>query len=206
MVSIKISGRKVTISDALREQVETKIGGALKVFDIKPMTCDVVLRVDKNHSYGKRNACEVTVFVRDNVVRVVATGDDLEAAIDEAASKVTRQLRKYKTRIIDKRQRSKRPEPVLEPMPNVAAMKMIVYHPVSYEDAQNIIDNLKSRKPVIVNMEELDVAAAQRILDFISGAIYAINGTIAKISRGIFVVAPNNYDVIGNESGEYEDL
>ena len=92
------------------------------------------------------------------------------------------------------------------PMPNVAAMKMIVYHPVSYGDAQNIIDNLKSRKPVIVNMEELDVAAAQRILDFISGAIYAINGTIAKISRGIFVVAPNNYDVIGNESGEYEDL
>ena len=50
------------------------------------------------------------------------------------------------------------------------------------------------------------VAAAQRILDFISGAIYAINGTIAKISRGIFVVAPNNYDVIGNENGEYEDL
>ena len=71
---------------------------------------------------------------------------------------------------------------------------------------QNIIDNLKSRKPVIVNMEELDVAAAQRILDFISGAIYAINGTIAKISRGIFVVAPTNYDVIGNENGEYEDL
>ena len=92
------------------------------------------------------------------------------------------------------------------PMPNVAAMKMIVYHPVSYEDAQNIIDNLKARKPVIVNMEELDVAAAQRILDFISGAIYALSGTIAKISRGIFVVAPNNYDVIGNESGEYEDL
>ena len=92
------------------------------------------------------------------------------------------------------------------PMPNLAAMKMIFYHPVSYEDAQNIIDNLKARKPVIVNMEELDVAAAQRILDFISGAIYALNGTIAKISRGIFVVAPTNYDVIGNENGEYEDL
>ena len=92
------------------------------------------------------------------------------------------------------------------PMPNVAAMKMIVYHPVSYEDAQNIIDNLKARKPVIVNMEELDVSAAQLILDFISGAIYALNGTIAKISRGIFVVAPTNYDVIGNENGEYEEL
>ena len=116
MVSIKISGRKVTISDALREQVDLKIGSALKVFDIKPMTCDVVLRADKSHSFGKRNACEVTVYVRDNVVRVVATGEDLESAIDEAASKVTRQLRKYKTRVVDKRQRSKRPEPVIEPV------------------------------------------------------------------------------------------
>lgn len=122
MVSIKISGRKVTISDSLREQVDLKIGNALKVFDIQPMTCDVVLRVDKNHSYGKRNACEVTVYVRDNVVRVVATGDDLESAIDEAASKVTRQLRKYKTRVVDKRQRAKRPEPIIEPLADLPAV------------------------------------------------------------------------------------
>ena len=85
-------------------------------------------------------------------------------------------------------------------LPNAAQMKMIVYHPVSYEDTQNIIDNLKSRKPVIVNMEELEIDCAQRILDFMAGAIYALNGTITKIARGIFVVAPNNYDVIG--SGE----
>lgn len=84
-------------------------------------------------------------------------------------------------------------------MANVAAMKMIVYHPVSYEDAQSIIDNLRSHKPVIVNMEDLEVGAAQRILDFLSGAIYALQGTIRKISRNIFVVAPANYNVIGNE-------
>ena len=97
MVDIKISGRKVSVSDALRDHVEAKVGGALKVFDIKPMSCDVVLRVDKNPSNPERKACEVTVFVRDNVVRVVATSDDMYAAIDEAAEKVTRQLRKYKT-------------------------------------------------------------------------------------------------------------
>ena len=84
-------------------------------------------------------------------------------------------------------------------LPTVAQNKMIVYHPVSYEDTQNIIDNLKARKPVIVNMEELEIDCAQRILDFMAGAIYALNGTIYKISRGIFVVAPANYDVIGNE-------
>lgn len=86
--------------------------------------------------------------------------------------------------------------------PGTAQMKMIVYHPISYEDTQNIIDNLKSRKPVIVNMEELDVDCAQRILDFIAGAVYALNATIYKIARGIFVVAPDNYDVIGNTDGQ----
>lgn len=84
-------------------------------------------------------------------------------------------------------------------LPTAAPMKMVVYHPVSYEDTQNIIDNLKSRKPVIVNMEELEIDCAQRILDFMAGAIYAFDGTIYKISRGIFVVAPTNYDVIGND-------
>ena len=90
-------------------------------------------------------------------------------------------------------------------LPSASQMKMIVYHPISYEDTQNIIDNLKSRKPVIVNMEELEIECAQRILDFMAGAVYALNGTIFKISRGIFVVAPTNYDVIGNASGMIEE-
>ena len=89
-------------------------------------------------------------------------------------------------------------------MPSPATqMKMIVYQPMSYEDTQNIIDNLKSRKPVIVNMEELEIDCAQRILDFMAGAIYALNGTIHKISRGIFVVAPNNIDVVGNDDENF---
>ena len=90
MVDIKISGRKVTVSDALRDRVNEKIGDALKVFDISPMSCDVVLRVDKNPSNPDRKTCEVTVFVRKNVVRVVASADDMYAAIDEASDKVTR--------------------------------------------------------------------------------------------------------------------
>lgn len=108
MVDIRISGRKVAINDALREHVEDKLGAALKVFDISPMTCDCVLRVDKNPSNLERKSCEVTVFVRDNVVRVVASGDDMYAAIDEAADKVSRQLRKYKTRVVDRRQKGGR--------------------------------------------------------------------------------------------------
>ena len=95
-----------------------------------------------------------------------------------------------------------------QPVPSsVASMKMIVYHPVCYDDAQSIVDNLKNRRPVIVNMEELEGNCAQRVLDFLLGSIYALNGTINKISRGIFLVAPRDVDVedTGEDSG-YTDM
>ena len=96
-------------------------------------------------------------------------------------------------------------------MPSSNNMKMIVFQPMSYEDTQSVIDNLKNRKPVVVNLEALDLDVAQRVLDFMSGAVYAINGTIQKVSRCIFVLAPNNVDVVGNigpesQSNSFIDL
>lgn len=108
MVDIKISGRKINVSDGMRDRVNEKIGEALRVFEVQPMTCDVVLRVDKNPSNPERKSCEVTVFVRDSVVRVVSSSNDMYAAIDDAAEKTTRQLRKYKTKVIDKHKRGGR--------------------------------------------------------------------------------------------------
>ncbi len=112
MADIKISGRKISVTDAMRERVEDKIGGALKVFDIHPMTADVVLRVDKNPSNPDRKTCEVTVYVRDRVVRVTSSAEDIMEAIDDAAGKVSRQIRKYKTKVLDRRTRA--PRPVVE--------------------------------------------------------------------------------------------
>ncbi len=77
-------------------------------------------------------------------------------------------------------------------------VKVMVYQPFSYDDTQTIIDNLKSRKPIIVNLEALDVELAQRVLDFMSGAVYALDGSIHKVSRGIFVLAPSNVDISGD--------
>lgn len=183
MVSIKISGRKVTISDSLREQVDLKIGNALKVFDIQPMTCDVVLRVDKNHSYGKRNACEVTVYVRDNVVRVVATGDDLESAIDEAASKVTRQLRKYKTRVVDKRQRAKRPEPIVEPLADL---------PVVDEPEED--DALVREKVIDLTPMTVDEALIQ--IDLIGHDFYVFEDSRSGLTNVVYRRKNGGYGII----------
>ncbi|NMA95228.1 MAG: cell division protein SepF [Clostridiales bacterium] len=77
-------------------------------------------------------------------------------------------------------------------------VKVMVYQPLSYDDTQTIVDNLKSRKPIIVNLESLDSDLAQRVLDFLSGAVYALEGSIHKVSRGIFVLAPNNVDISGD--------
>ena len=103
-MDIKVSGRKTTVTDALRSHVEEKVGEALKVFDIEPMTCDVVLRYEKNPSIAEPAIVEVTVRARGSVIRVAEHGADMYAAIDTAADKVTRQLRKFKTKVVDNRQ------------------------------------------------------------------------------------------------------
>ena len=103
-MDIKVSGRKTTVTDALRAHVDEKIGEALKVFDIEPMTVDVVLRYEKNPSNPNPAIVEVTVSARGSVIRVAEHGADMYAAIDLSADKVTRQLRKFKTKVVDNRQ------------------------------------------------------------------------------------------------------
>lgn len=77
-------------------------------------------------------------------------------------------------------------------------VKVVVYQPLSFDDTQNIIDNLKNRKPIVVNLDALEADLAQRVLDFMSGAVYSLDGTIQKVSRGIFILAPSNVDIVGN--------
>lgn len=77
-------------------------------------------------------------------------------------------------------------------------MKMMVYQPSNSDDTQAIIDNIRAHKPVIINLEAQDVDVSQRILDYVSGGVYALGGSIYKVSRGIFVLAPQNVDVNGN--------
>lgn len=101
-MEITVTGRKTTVTDALHDYVEEKIGNVAKVFDIEPMTADVVLRVEKNPANPNANTCEVTIRTKGNVIRVSESDPDMYAAIDLAANLVSRQLRKYKTKIVDR--------------------------------------------------------------------------------------------------------
>ena len=105
-MSITVTGRKMTVTDALRQYAEEKIGNSMKVMDIDPIDAEVVLSVKKNPSIALPCKCEVTIRVKGNVVRVEEDEQDMYAAIDVAAAKVLRQLRKYKTRVIDRKVRA----------------------------------------------------------------------------------------------------
>ncbi|HAA63978.1 MAG TPA: cell division protein SepF, partial [Thermoanaerobacter sp.] len=70
----------------------------------------------------------------------------------------------------------------------------------------NICNELKNKKPVIVDLQKMDKNEAQRVVDFLSGAAYALNGEIKKISGYIFLVAPENFDITGDIKDEVNSL
>ena len=80
--------------------------------------------------------------------------------------------------------------------------KMILLEPRAYSEAQQIADHLKKRNTVVVNLKRVTGDQAKRIMDFLSGTIYAIKGNIQKIGSGIFLCTPNNINVQGKITDE----
>ena len=85
---------------------------------------------------------------------------------------------------------------------NTHPFKMIVLEPKGFEEAPKLVDNLRSRKPVIVNLERLESDTAKKIFDFLSGATYALSGNVQKVANNIFIFAPENVDI--NSSVEHK--
>ena len=100
---VKITARKMPVTDALRAYAEEKIGNSMKVVDVNPLEADVVLHVEKNPANPSPATCEVTIFAKGNVIRVEESEEDMYSAIDVAAAKILRQLRKFKTKVINRK-------------------------------------------------------------------------------------------------------
>ena len=78
------------------------------------------------------------------------------------------------------------------------AFKLVVIEPQGFDECSRLVDNLRSRKPVIVNLEKLDSDTARKIFDFLGGATYALNGNVQKIANNIFVFAPENVAIFAD--------
>lgn len=88
-------------------------------------------------------------------------------------------------------------------MPQTQQIKMVISQPTSFEQSEEICNYLKERKSVIVNLEYVNKDVARRIVDFVSGAVHAVDGHIQKVSNSIFLIAPTNYE-ISNEMAREE--
>ena len=78
--------------------------------------------------------------------------------------------------------------------------KMILLEPRAYSESQQIADHLKNRNSVVVNLKRVTSDQAKRIIDFLSGCIYAIGGTMQKVGVGIYLCTPKNVNVQGKIS------
>ena len=83
--------------------------------------------------------------------------------------------------------------------------KVVIMQPESFDDARDVCDHLKNKKPVVVNLESLTKETAQRVVDFLSGCVYGLDGDIQKVSTGIFLIAPSNVDIMGQFKDEFKN-
>ena len=73
--------------------------------------------------------------------------------------------------------------------------RVVLVEPVRFEESQGIADNLLEQRAVVINIESCDTDVAAKIIDFVGGVVYAIDGTIQKVSQGIILAAPHNIDI-----------
>ncbi len=87
-------------------------------------------------------------------------------------------------------------------MPQVQQVKMVITQPTSFDQSEEICGYLKEKKSVIINLEYVNKDVARRIIDFVAGAVNALDGHMQKISNAIFLVAPVNYDIASDLARE----
>ena len=76
--------------------------------------------------------------------------------------------------------------------------EVVLFRPNSFNDTSKAADDLRNRKAVIVNMENVDKAMARRVVDFLSGCVYALEGDVKKIAKSAYLFCPHNMDIVGD--------
>lgn len=153
-MQIRVTGRRITVNDELRAYAEEKFGRLSKIFDTDSLLAEVVLRSEKNPSIPNRNVAEITMRLRGGVVRAEEAATDMRAAIDLAAEKAEVQMRKYKTRIIDRRN-GKGTATVVKTAPGAAELKPQEEEPQQLVRVKDVEMQPIAREDAILQLELL---------------------------------------------------
>lgn len=136
----------------------------------------------------------------------VTGGDEYEDevySIDDAFEPETNQLDEMFTeRPRPRRERDKKLKVVEHP--GTGATQVIVIEPKAFEEALEIVEYLRAKKSVILNLHLLDTAQSQRVVDFLSGATHAIDGHQQRIGDGVFIFTPTNVEISTEQGNEMD--
>ncbi|WP_042144982.1 cell division protein SepF [Paucisalibacillus sp. EB02] len=86
-----------------------------------------------------------------------------------------------------------------------SSSKVVLCEPRTFEEAQQIADNIVNKRSVVINLQRVQPYEAKRIVDFLSGTVYAVNGIIQRLGSQTFLCAPDNVDVTGSISESFEE-
>lgn len=195
-MNITVTGRKTTVTEALHNHVDEKVGGAARVFEIDPLSADVVLRVEKNPSNPEPATCEVTLHAKGAVIRVSESDADMYVAIDKAADNVTRQLRKFKTKIVDRRQ-----SPSAEPIFTQTSREL---------DFDKLMDELHHEDDALVREKVIDftVLTEEQALvqtDLLGHDFFVFTNAETGLTNVIYHRKNGGYGIIKPRIEELED-
>lgn len=80
---------------------------------------------------------------------------------------------------------------------NHSELIITVHEPLTYDESAKVVDDLRENKAVVLNFEQLEVDVKKAIFDFVSGAVYALDGKLQKVNKDIFVIAPSKVEIDG---------
>ncbi len=143
---------------------------------------------EETPSFRKEATARVTPMASTKAVKPQRTFDEEKFEQDYSESRRERVQRpSASSRVVPLRSAS-----------SSRTLEVSIMKPTRFDDSQDICDMLVDERATVVNLEGIELALAQRIMDFISGAVYSLNGKIHQISNLIFIVSPENVDISGD--------
>lgn len=125
-----------------------------------------------------------------------AVEEEIEEVVEETNAEEKQQHHHIQsTNAVTQQNQAIKRQPKVVNIHSTSQAKLTITKPLKYDDATEICTALKNRKIVVVNTTALELRVAQRLIDFISGACYALEGDFQEVEKGVFIVTPSNIDV-----------
>lgn len=136
----------------------------------------------------------MAVAIVSKMLDALGLGNDTDELEDDEVYEYTSDREEDEEEVVEEKGLFGRKNKIVS-IPQPQSVKMVITQPTSFDQSEEICNYLKERKSIIVNLEYVNKDVARRIVDFLSGAVHALDGHIQKVSNSIFLVAPVNYDI-----------